>query len=165
MLCIHRSADSLWCQLPYLHSHEEEPGDSPPGSQKQASLVTLRGPFRASEVTEYSEARFSASKKWDTSSPYHLELGKRKGQVPSQPFPAVQEHVCLPAAQDCGWGGKSLQQNHWKLMSKDPEKGKHHLCKRSTRHMRKSSACYICSCVLYKIKICVFWKKVHRQPN
>lgn len=35
--------------------------------------------FRVSEVTEYSETWFSASKKCDTSSPQLLELGKRKG--------------------------------------------------------------------------------------
>lgn len=58
-------------------------------------------PFRASEVTAYSEVRFSNSKKkkWDTSSPQHLELRKRKGQAPSQQFLVVQEHICLPALQ------------------------------------------------------------------
>jgi len=71
---------------------------SPPHSGKRASRYPAE-PFRASEVTEYSNAWFGASKKRDTPSPQHLELGKRKGQAPSQRFPAVQERVRLPALQ------------------------------------------------------------------
>lgn len=90
--------------------------------------------FRASEVTEYSEAWFSASKKIGYLLPLAPGTGKkeRTGSFPTVSCSSRTRLLACPA-KDCGRAGRTLQQNHWKLMSNDPGKGKCHLCKRSEK--------------------------------